>query len=361
MGMMACSKKTTAPVLSKIVIAPTSPVNLNMGSARNFIATGTYSDHSAADISSKVTWISSNMNVATISSGGLVSGVSTGNTNITATLDGITSLPVNLSVIPPPELSSIVINPTPPAYLIVGSTQQFTAAGTYSDSSTANLISQVTWTSSDTSVAIISSGGLVTAMAPGSTNITASQSGVTSPVVGLNVKLLISISVTPTLPDILPVGFAEQFTALGSYSDGSTEDISLQVTWISSNASVAVTTQSGEIGGAAPGTSNITATLFGVTSPAVSVNVKLLSSITVTPNPPSRLKVGATRQFNAIGTYSDGSTADITSWVLWVSSDTSIATITSSGLATGVVAGDTNITATLGIASTAASLVVVAP
>jgi uncharacterized protein YjdB len=91
-------------------------------------------------------------------------------------------------VTPATTLSSIAIMPALPASLAVGSTQQFTATGTYSDKSLADITSKVTWSSSDTSIATISSTGLAVAVGIGITgiaNIRASMSGVTSPVVNL--------------------------------------------------------------------------------------------------------------------------------------------------------------------------------
>ena len=75
--------------------------------------------------------------------------------------------------------------------------------------------------------------------------------------------------------------------------------------------------------------------------------VLTLSSITVTPTAPRKLAVGATQQFKAMGSYSDKSTADITSKVNWNSSNKAIDTISSSGLATGVGIGGANITASM--------------
>ena len=78
----------------------------------------------------------------------------------------------------------------------------------------------------------------------------------------------------------------------------------------------------------------------------------MLSSITVTPSTLGKLAVGATQQFKAMGAYSDKSTADITSKVKWNSSNKAVNTISSSGLATGVGIGTTNITASMsGISS----------
>lgn len=72
-----------------------------------------------------------------------------------------------------------------------------------------------------------------------------------------------------------------------------------------------------------------------------------LSSIAVTPatqtTPLNTIHRGETQQFQAIGTYSDSSTADLTSVATWSSSNTSAATISSAGIATGMGVGDTTI------------------
>src|SRR5215468_1199694 len=82
-----------------------------------------------------------------------------------------------------------------------------------------------------------------------------------------------------------------------------------------------------------------------------------LRSIAVTPSSPS-LTVGATQQFTATGTYSDGSTQNLTSQVTWGSSNTTTATINSSALATAMAAGSTTISATLGAVSGSTGLTV---
>jgi len=93
------------------------------------------------------------------------------------------------SISPTPlKLSSIAVTPASPADLAVGSTQQFTATGTYSDGSVADITSQVTWASSDPAIASISPTGLATGVTAGNTNITASASGVISPTTPLTVS-----------------------------------------------------------------------------------------------------------------------------------------------------------------------------
>jgi hypothetical protein len=71
---------------------------------------------------------------------------------------------------------------------------------------------------------------------------------------------------------------------------------------------------------------------------------KTLTSIAVTAAA-SSIAVGGTDQFSATGTYSDNTTADLTSSATWASTSTATATINSTGLAAGIAAGTTNITA----------------
>jgi uncharacterized protein YjdB len=71
------------------------------------------------------------------------------------------------------------------------------------------------------------------------------------------------------------------------------------------------------------------------------------------------LAVGATQQLTAIGTYSDGSSADISSQVIWSSDATKTVSISSTGLATCAAGGTANITATLdGVTSAPVTLIV---
>src|SRR5258708_39615394 len=70
-------------------------------------------------------------------------------------------------------------------------------------------------------------------------------------------------------------------------------------------------------------------------------------SIAVTPTAPS-IKVGATQQFTATATNKNGTQTDITSQVTWKSATAGVATISATGLATGVTAGSSGITAAPG-------------
>ena len=167
---------------------------------------------------------------------------------------------------------------------------------------------------------------------------------------------LSSISIIPSSQINLKKGFTQQFTATGTYSDGSTTDITSQVTWESDKSWIATIQSNGIVEGEAVGTANITATFSGITSQIVPLTVIPLSSISIFPSSQLNLKIGSTQQFTAMGTYSDGSTADITSQVIWEIDNPTIANV-QSGLVTGDATGTTNITAALsGITSTNVTL-----
>jgi outer membrane protein assembly factor BamB len=157
---------------------------------------------------------------------------------------------------------------------------------------------------------------------------------------------LLSIAVTPQSPTIVK-GATRQFTATGTYSDNSTQDVTTQVTWTSSDTSKATISSTGLATGMDFGSATITATLgsvFGSTS--VNVVTPLLS-IAVTPSNPSIVN-GTTVQLRATGTYSDSSTRDLTTLVIWSSSDNTKATVSSTGLVTAIATGSTTLTATSG-------------
>ena len=357
----------TAATLVSIAVTPSNP-SIAKGLTQQFTATGTYSDSSTQNLTASVTWASATVSTATIASGGLATGVAAGTSIITATLNGITS-PNDTLTVTAAALVSIAVTPSSPS-IAKGLTQQFTATGTYSDSSTQNLTASVTWASATTATATITTGGLATGVAAGSSIITATLSGVTSPNDTLTVTAatLVSIAVTPSSPSIAK-GLTQQFTATGTYSDSSTQNLTASVTWASATTATATITTGGLATGVAAGSSIITATLSGVTSPndTLTVTAAALVSIAVTPSSPSIAK-GLTQQFTATGTYSDSTTQNITSTVTWASATVSTATISSTGLATGVAAGTSNITATLsGVTSpndlltvTAATLVSIA-
>ena len=159
-----------------------------------------------------------------------------------------TSKTTSTTTTPTKTLSSITVTPAAPANLAVGFTTQFIATAAYSDGSNADITSNVKWASRNTGIATISSAGLATGVAAGTTNITATFSSVTNPVVILTIvpaPALSSITVTPATPDNLAVGSTQLFVATGKYADGETMDITSKATWTSSDVNIATVFSAG--------------------------------------------------------------------------------------------------------------------
>ncbi|HUJ17270.1 MAG TPA: DUF3443 family protein [Nitrospirota bacterium] len=203
------------PTLKSIAVTPANP-NVALGITEQFTATGTYSDNSLRDITTSVTWTSSAPNVASISntagSEGLAGSGSQGQTTITATL-GIVSNFTDLTVTPP-VLATIDVDPANPS-IALGSGQQFTATGHYSDNTTSDLTTSVTWTASAPDIAIISnatgSQGSATPVAAGTTAIIA----ISGPVRGAAV--LTVTGGVPTAANVLPITVNGSLCSSNSY------------------------------------------------------------------------------------------------------------------------------------------------
>ena len=243
-------------------------------------------------------------------------------------------------------LKSIAVTPASTSIYVNG-TQQFAATGTYSDSSTQDLTSSVSWSSSNTAAATIGSSGVAIGLAAGSTVISATSGTITGTgTLSVLQPTIQSIAVSPTNA-YLPAGGQRTFTAIATYSNGTTQTLTSGVAWSSSNTSIATISSTGVATGIVPGTVTITA-VYGSLSAATTLYITspVLQSIVVTPTTPSILP-GALLQFTATGTYSDGSTRNITTSVKWHSGNTAVATVNSSGVATGLAAGSCRIYAKL--------------
>jgi trimeric autotransporter adhesin len=358
-------KQPPAKTLTSIAVTPATPAHLKVGATQQFTATGTFSDGTSSDISATVTWNSGTTATATISATGLATGVAAGTTQITASQAGVTSSPaVTLTVF---SLTSIAVTPATPAHLKVGATQQFTATGTFSDGTSSDISATVTWNSGTTATATISATGLATGVAAGTTQITASQAGVTStPDVTLTVISLTSIAITPN-PASVAVASTISFTATGTFSDASTSNITTSVTWSSSpTSSATIVATTGVATGVANGTAQISATLGSVVAPSITLTVGTggapvpVKVIIQQVNP--TIPVGGVEDFTVLFGLSDGTTAPPSAAVTWSSGTTATATIlTQAGIASGIAAGTTTITATSGTLTAGTTLLTVQP
>jgi hypothetical protein len=157
---------------------------------------------------------------------------------------------------------------------------------------------------------------------------------------------LTQISVSPSGAG-LPVGASDQFVATGTYSNGTQKNISSSVTWTSSPSGLVTIDSKGKATAIATGLVTITATSGSISGSApLTVNSATLVSITVNPIGPA-VEISKTEQFTATADYSDNSHFDITgdTKTQWTVTPSGIASISNGGLANGLVAGQTTITA----------------
>ena len=351
----------TAPVLESIAVTPAN-ASVPLGTLTQFTATGTYSDGSTQNLTSTVTWSSSNTTTATITAAGVVTALTlNGTTTITAksgTVSGSTGLTVVAAT-----LTSIEISGAPTVTIANGTSYQFTAWGFYDDGSKHNITLLATWASSEVTVATIASGpGRAQAVGSGMTTITATLGSVSGmATLDVTTATISSIVVAPSSVTIAPLT-AQPFTAIGVFSDASTQNITQDVVWSSSNTAFAtISNASGSVGVAtavAVGSPTISAAFGGVNGSApLNVSSATLTSIAVTPAS-AGLAQGSTLALQAVGTFSAGTTRHIETVATWTSSNTSVASVTGN-IVTGVsTGGPVTITCSLGGVSGTASLTV---
>ena len=260
----------------------------------------------------------------------------------------------------PAQLTQIKIAPANQT-IAKGTTLQLSATGYYNNGTTQVLGASVTWQTSQSSVATINTQGDVTGAGVGVAQLSATSAGVTgntSVTVGPPALVGITLGLNQSS---LPVGESEQLTATGNFSDGTVQNLTQSATWSSSAPGVVTISAAGLATGVTAGTSSLSATMTGITSSAtLTVTAPVLVSIVVAPGNAS-VAAGNTQQFAATGTYSDGSTQNLTGTAAWSSSAPGVATITPGGLATGVKTGQSSLSATMSSITGSATLTVTPP
>jgi trimeric autotransporter adhesin len=274
-----------------------------------------------------------------------------------------------------PVLRSITVAPLT-ATIDNGTTQQFSATAYYSDGT--QQPASATWSSSAATVATVDGTGLATAVGNGSTTITASQGTFTATAALTVSRTLLSIAVTPVTATV-SAGLTQAYTATGTFlnADGTTtmSNISSTVGWSSSNGAVATIDVTGLATSLAVGTTNITASMDGVTSApnaVLTVTPAVVSSVQVLPASPT-LALGNTVALVAMELFTDGTTQAPTLPVVWTTSGctpaaaTTLASVIPSAtnvnnqteIAVGALAGSCTVTATEGALTAGTSSVTV--
>jgi len=343
--------------LRSIAITPANS-SVAKGGQLQFKATGTYGNGTTGDVTTAAVWTSNSAAVTIGSNTGLAIGVTTGGTaTITATVTGTNTASGSVAsttsvTVSSAALASIALSPAT-ASIAPGGTQQYTAMGTYTDTTSAPLAaSTLTFGSDNVGVATISTSGMATGINGGTANIRAAFGTITSPTVPLTVTgpTLQSITIAPANPSIQK-GSTQQFTATGNYSDGTHPDLTTQVTWSAAPAANAtISNAAGSQGLAtalAVGPITVSASWGGATvqasvpatvtpPPLTSISVCLGASPCSTSTAPVGVTLGlnGTQQLTAVGTYADNTTQDLTNTVAWTSFNTSLVTVSPTGMAT---------------------------
>jgi len=261
------NQSTTSPKIIQININGDTEVYI--GLTRQFKATAVFENGSNSEVTSKVTWASSQTTVATISTAGGANAFNPGVTEITATLEGIVSQPFELKVV---GARCLEIVPYELPNVTLGGILQMQARLMKSDG-TYSYVFPETWKSSNVDIATISSTGLILGLKSGTTNISSYYLGFESQPTPLTVVDFSSITVTPSLPNDPKVGSKMQFTATIVYPDGTTKDVTTEADWRSSNLQVAAFASSGEIIAENTGYTTVQAVFDGICSSPVSLSV----------------------------------------------------------------------------------------
>jgi uncharacterized protein YjdB len=286
------------------------------------------------------------------------------------------------SCINSPSLTSITVSPSTMNFGGAGLTGQLMAIGSYTHPghapTTKDITNSVTWTSSASQCVTVSNTGLittggnvcsnilVTASAPGfHGDITGSMTvNVTQPAGGGgggSSDVVTSLTIIPTAQTVATVGDTAQFLAIGTTAAGSTEDLTSLVTWHSSSAQIATIGANTGLA-TAVGAGNVTisalytnassgTTVSGTATFTVTAGVsEQFTALTIIPSSQSISASGQTSQLIALATSgTTGYEQDVTdsAQITWTSSAPSIATVSATGLITGVSQGNATITAEL--------------
>ena len=301
-----------------------------------------------------VAWSSSSASVATVDASGLVTAAANGAATVTATAgtaSGTASVTVAQSV------SAVVVTPADDTVL-VADTVRF-VAGAFDANGHAVAGAEFSWASSDTLVAVVDGAGLVTGVAEGEAEITATSSGVTGrAAVGVAPPLPTTVTVTPDTVAFTALGQTMRLAAVVRDQVGRPME-GAAVSWSSSDTIVARVDSAGLVTAAAGGTTTVTATVGDVAGVAVVTVMQSAGSVNVSPLADT-IAPGDTLRLVAEAFDENGHRVQGPAFV-WASSDVTVILVDPSGLVTGVAEGRATVTARAGEAGAASEITVENP
>ena len=283
----------------------------------------------------KVTWKSSDAAVATVDATGKVTAVKAGEATITVTTeDGAKTAACKVTVTMP--VSGVTLNKTA-LTLNIGANETLTATVAPADATN----KKVTWKSSDAAVATVDANGKVTAVKAGEATITVTtEDGGKTATCKVTVKPNLVSEITLAALAIY-VGESKAITATVKPDDATNKEL----TWKSSDETVATVDATGKVTGKKIGTATITATAQDGSGVSGSCTVTVLSTVKKVTVEPATLTLGQNKSYTLTATVDAQPGTD--TGVTWTSSDTTIATVDATGKVTATdKTGTVTITAT---------------
>lgn len=279
-----------------------------------------------------ITWSSSDKSVATVSAAGVVTGVAGGTCTVTAKTSTGKTASCKISV--KQDAESVSLDKT---LLSLYQSQTYPLKATLNPPTAT--ATNFKWTSSDPTVATVSSSGVVTAMNTGSCTITVSVGGV-SAACTVNVTKKISLLGMET-ESAVSLKKGEIHAVVTTFYPSNASDRSVK--WTSSDTAVVKVSADGILTAVGTGKAVITAVANdgGYKS---SCNVTVTQSVTgIKLNKTNeKVAIGKSKTLTATVYPTDASVKS----VKWISSDPSVVTVSSNGVITGVKSGSAVITAT---------------
>lgn len=355
MGRSAVSTLTVLPrPVAALALSPTQ-TSVIVGRTTNLIAIPR--DAAGATLAGRVvTFTSSDVSVATVRSDGTVTGVAPGTATIVATSEGRSAQAIVTVNVPP--VQSVTITPGRDT-LAVNSTRTFTVQ--LRDAAGALLVERpVVWSSSSTTVAIVSATGTVAALAPGTATITAASDGRTGTATVVVVERLASaVTVTPA-STALTVGRTLALTVQLTDAQGNVLN-GRPIAFSSEKPDIATVSATGVVTAVSAGTTRIVVTSEGRTGFAtIAVTPIPVADVVVTPATAS-MTTGESLRLVAATLAADG-TPLTGRTVEWRSGAPNVVSVSPSGEVTALAAGTAVVLAlSEGVSATATLTVRVPP
>ncbi len=278
LGALACgggdSGTNPTPAVQSVSVSPSSATLTAAGEFTTLSAQVRLSNGAIG--TQTVTWSSTNPSVATVNAG-TVTAVSSGQTTITATTAGVTGqASITVAI---PTVQTVTVTPATATLTAVGQTRALAAEVRLSNGAVG--AQTPTWTSSNTSVATVSTAGVVTAVASGQTNVVASVSTVSGQAaITVSLPTVQTVTVSPSTATLASLGETTALTAEVRLSNGALG--SQAPTWTSSNPAVA-TVSGGTVTAVANGTATISAAVGAVSGTATITVAQVVTSVRLLP------------------------------------------------------------------------------